>query len=228
MTRTCNHRAAARAADTPTYDTGKLCRNGHESHRYTATGLCIACKAAKDKRFVERYPDVKKNSAAAWYVENHAQGLATRRAYHARRKHDPEYLAMRQQYYETTRDVQLTMKRAKNATPEAKAAKAAKRKAEAHLYRGYEQKRRARLKGAVPPWFGEFDELVLAEAAELCVRRATITAMPWEIDHMVPLLATRASGLHCADNVQVIPQWLNRTKNRRMILTQPREWLMRI
>jgi hypothetical protein len=228
MTRTCKYRAAAREAATPTYSTGKPCRNGHDAFRYTATGLCTACKAAKDQRFVARYPDVKKANAAAWYAANRVQGLATRRAYHARRKDEPDYLAMRRDYYEVTRDTQLIKKRARNSTPEAKAAKAAKRKAEAHLYRGYEQKRRARLKGAVPPWFGEFDELVLAEAAELCVRRAAAMGLPWEIDHMVPLLATRASGLHCAANVQVIPQWLNRTKNRRMMLTQPREWLQRV
>jgi hypothetical protein len=228
MKQTTKLRAAARAQGAATYATGKTCHNGHDSPRYTATGLCVACKAAKDRRFVERYPNAKKDNAAAWYVANREQGLATRRAYHERRKGDPDYESVRKAYQVEHYDRLRNLQRAKNSTPEAKAAKAAKRKAEAHLYRGYEQKRRARLKGAVPPWFGELDELVLAEAAELCVRRAAAMGLPWEIDHMIPLLATRASGLHCASNVQVIPQWLNRTKNRRMILTQPREWLQRV
>lgn len=213
---------------TDTYDPGKPCRNGHTSPRYTATKLCVACKQEKSVRHYAKHAEKRKAAAAQWFAENRERGLATRSAYHARRQGDATYEAPRKAYTAQHYDRLLARQRARMATPEAKAAKAAKRKAEAHLYRGYEQKRRARLKGAVPPWFGEFDELVLVEAAELCTRRAAVTAMPWEIDHMIPLLATRASGLHCASNVQVIPQWLNRTKNRRMILTQPREWLRRI
>ena len=129
MTATCKHRTAARAQSAPVYSTGKPCRNGHDSHRYTATGLCVACKAAKDRRFVERYPDAKRENAAAWYAANREQGQATRNAYHARRKEDPEYQAMRKAYQETNYDQIQAQRQAKNSTPEAKAAKAAKRKA---------------------------------------------------------------------------------------------------
>lgn len=210
---------------TATYDPGKPCRNGHTSPRYVSTKLCVACKHEKTLRHYAKNAEKRRADAAKWYAENREQGKATRNAYHERRKHAPEYRAMREAYQVTNYEQIRAQRLAKAATPEARAAKAAKRKAEAHLYRGYEQKRRARLKGAVPPWFGELDELAFAEAAELCVRRAAATGYAWEIDRMIPLLATRASGLHCALNVQVIPQWLNRSKNRRMILTQPGEWL---
>lgn len=208
---------------TETYDPGKPCRNGHDSPRYKSTGLCVACKRAKTLRHYEKHAEKRRADAAAWYAANRDHGQATRNAYHARRKDDPAYQMMRKTYQETHYERIQDQKRAHNATPEVRAAKAAKRKENAHLYRGYEQKRRARIKGALPPWFGEFDEFVLAEAAALCVLRATVTGLPWEIDHMIPLLATRASGLHCAANTQVIPQWLNRSKNRRLILTQPGE-----
>lgn len=213
---------------TETYDPGKPCRNGHTSHRYAASGVCVACKHEKDVRHYAKHAEQRKRDAAHWYVSNRERGAATRNAYHARKKDDHLYDAKRKEYAVRHYDRLLELRRVKNATVEAKAAKAAKRKEQAHLYRHYEQKRRARLKGAVPPWFGEFDDFVFSQAAELCVQRAAATGLPWELDHMIPLLATRASGLHCADNVQVIPQWLNRTKNRRMILTQPREWLSRI
>ncbi len=212
---------------TDTYDPGKPCRNGHISPRYTATKLCVACKREKDVRNYARHTESRKAQAAAWYATNRERGMETRRAYHARRQGDAAYEAPRKAYSAQHYDRLLARQRERMSTPEAKAAKAAKRKAEAHLYRGYEQKRRARLKGAVPPWYGELDELVLVEAAALCVQRAATTGGAWEIDHMIPLLATRASGLHCAVNIQVIPQWLNRSKNRRMILTQPGEWIQR-
>jgi len=212
---------------TDTYDPGKPCSKGHISQRYVATKLCVACKREKDARHRARHAEKRRRAAAKWYANNREQGLVTRNAYHARRKDDPEYRQQRAAYQTEHYDKILTQRRTRNATPEAKAAKAAKRKAEAHLYRGYEQKRRARLKGAVPPWYGELDDLVFSEAAALCVHRAAATGYAWEIDHMIPLLATRASGLHCARNVQVIPQWLNRSKNRRMILTQPGEWIQR-
>ena len=211
---------------TETYDPGKPCRNGHDSPRYKATGLCVECKHGKSLRHYAKHRETRIDKSLAYHHENREKRLPQMRNHHALRKGDPDYQAVRKAYQETHYDRLLELQRAHNATPEAKAAKAAKRKAEAHLYRGYEQKRRARIKGALPPWFGELDEFVLTEAAELCVRRATATGLPWEIDHMIPLLATRASGLHCANNVQVIPQWLNRSKNRRMILTQPGEWLL--
>lgn len=212
---------------TETYFTGKPCRNGHDSPRYKATGLCVECKQAKTARHYAKHRETRIDKALAYHRENREKRLPQMRGYHAKRQGDTAYEAPRKAYQATHYDRLLERQRERSATPEARAAKAAKRKSQAHLYRGYEQKRRARLKGAVPPWFGEFDEFVLAEAAELCVRRAGATGLPWEIDHMIPLLATRASGLHCANNVQVIPQWLNRSKNRRMILTQPGEWVRR-
>lgn len=93
-----------------------------------------------------------------------------------------------------------------------------KRRAEHHL-------RRARKLNATPPWFGEVDELVMLEAADLAQRREDITGYPWHVDHMVPLKARAACGLHCASNVQVIPAAMNISKHNKMKLTEPGSWL---
>lgn len=71
----------------------------------------------------------------------------------------------------------------------------------------------------------EFDVFVLQEAQRLRILRNQLTGRPWAVDHMVPLRAKRASGLHCAANLQVIPQVVNQWKGTRMVLASPLIWL---
>jgi len=213
---------------TNTYFTGIPCRNGHIAPRYTIGNRCVECKAEKDRRHYDKRADAIKARTAAYYQKNYEAELQARRDYHARMKDDPEYQAKRRAYMQEHRERLLVIQRARSATPEEKARRAAKRKEDAHKYRGYEQKRRARLKNAIPKWYGELDEFVFREAAELCVLRERATDIPWDVDHIIPMLARRASGLHCAMNVQVIPTLLNRRKNNRMLLTEPLEWLAHV
>jgi hypothetical protein len=86
-------------------------------------------------------------------------------------------------------------------------------------------KRRAGKVMATPIWFSEFDEFVIQEAFDLCQQREAKTKIKWSVDHMVPLKAKNACGLHCANNIQVIPQSLNYAKRNDMIFTNPFEWL---
>ena len=91
--------------------------------------------------------------------------------------------------------------------------------------RASDQSRRSRFIVATPGWFGELDEFVIQEAAALACERERATGMPWHLDHMVPLQAKRACGLHCAANLQVIPAWMNYSKNNRLILCEPDDWI---
>ena len=85
--------------------------------------------------------------------------------------------------------------------------------------------RRAKQRQATPFWYGEFDDLVVREAFSLCAERREATGIDWHVDHMVPLQAREACGLHCGINLQVIPGALNSTKNNKMIMCNPDEWL---
>jgi len=80
---------------------------------------------------------------------------------------------------------------------------------------GYTAKRRAAKLNAIPSWFGELDELVLSEAYSLAKHREELTGVKWHVDHIVPLQGKLVSGLHCADNIQVITAAENLSKSNK-------------
>lgn len=90
----------------------------------------------------------------------------------------------------------------------------------------YASKRRAAKRERLPVWFGELDQFVMQEAAALAAERTEQTGIEWHVDHMIPMQARKASGLHCADNIQVIPALLNRFKSNKMIATCFKEWIL--
>lgn len=207
------------------YFTGKPCRNGHIAERYTSDGRCVQCKAEKDARSYAKHADKRREAVLAHYVTIREARILAMRDYHARKKGDPAYQAIRNAYRKKHADRLRLQAQKKRTTPEARAAKAAKKRADAHLYRAYEQTRNARKRNAIPSWYGELDEFVLREAAVLIDLRRTATRIDWQLDHMVPIGARKACGLHCAANFQVIPRTLNARKNNQMILTEPGAWV---
>ena len=79
--------------------------------------------------------------------------------------------------------------------------------------------------GCTPRWYGELDEFVMREAADLCRLRELSTGIVWHVDHMIPLRSKSACGLHCSANIQVIPAWLNWKKGNKLWLHEPDAWL---
>ena len=77
----------------------------------------------------------------------------------------------------------------------------------------------------MPRWFGELDAFVITEAKHLCKLRSQHVGGRWVVDHCIPLLGKDASGLHCWNNVQVIPNNINSKKHNRLMFTEPFEWM---
>lgn len=107
-------------------------------------------------------------------------------------------------------------KRAKDA--EYRANNAERRKAQRLTYKV--QKRQASKQ-----YLSEFDLFVAEECQTLAQVRKSETGIEWHVDHMIPLRASKASGLHNGYNLQVIPAAMNLAKHNRMILTERGEWL---
>lgn len=73
----------------------------------------------------------------------------------------------------------------------------------------------------------ELDTFVELEALRLREARKFHTGINWHIDHIVPLLGKKASGLHNAYNLAVVPAVYNLRKNNRFneqMLTR-QDWL---
>jgi len=76
-----------------------------------------------------------------------------------------------------------------------------------------ESNRRAMKLNATPIWFDEIDEFVLQEAHSLAKLREKSTGIKWHVDHVIPLKGRTVCGLHCWNNLQVIPAKHNLQKS---------------
>lgn len=73
-------------------------------------------------------------------------------------------------------------------------------------------KRRAKKLQATPKWFSELDDFALKEAYRLAKLREKSSGIKWHVDHKIPLQGKVVCGLHCWNNVQVIPATVNISK----------------
>lgn len=211
----------ARAAGLKHYFTGCACPRGHVSLRFVSTGGCVECLREKKAENAERHAPAKRAYSHRYRAENRDQVRAAGRAhYHANRD---TYLTRSSAWHEANKD------RASELRLEFVARNPG-------YFKGYREehrveraadgsKRRAARRQAVPAWFGELDELVLLEAFDVASRRERVTGFEWHVDHMVPLQAKQACGLHCASNMQVIPASVNLSKGNKMKLTEAGQWV---
>jgi hypothetical protein len=66
-----------------------------------------------------------------------------------------------------------------------------------------------------PVWLTEDDLWLVQEVYELAVLRSKITNIEWHVDHVVPMQGNNVSGLHCLENLQVIPGHVNASKSNK-------------
>lgn len=143
---------------------------------------------------------------AAWKASNPDKAAASVRAWH---EANPERVA------EIKRASAERRPRQREVTPERKAYHAEWRRAHPEKLRQHLQNSRAKRALRVPPWFGELDELVIAEAHDLCHRLKGVTGQPWHVDHDIPLRGKLVSGLHVWNNINVLPGVENIRKGNR-------------
>lgn len=204
-------RAIAKRCGLLRYFTGKACKNGHISYRQTSDGKCSGCKSDYRKmqratngdsvREKERLRTARDKDAIyarnkAWRDANHEQVSISKR------KHRAENIEHITAYYKAWCIENPGIRSA------------------------LEQKRRGRKFSATPSWYGELDDLAAVEAYDLCRLRRSATGLSWQIDHMIPLQSRFACGLHLGSNLQVIPAFMNNSKNNKMIFIKPGEWIL--
>ena len=185
----------------------------YRRHRLATIGVVERVKVPRAGKVDRKLSDAGKERKRRYYYANrekilgHAKDLAEKRGgapYYNAEKSKAYYLANREMLMEKARYWGLN-------NPEKRAICRSARHA-AEILR-------------IPAWFGELDQFVVGECGSLAKARELATGIVHHTDHMIPMRAKKASGLHCGLNLQVIPAYLNLAKSNRMTMTRPWEWL---
>mgnify|MGYP003407653342 CR=1 FL=1 len=220
----------AKALGLEFFFTGNPCPRGIVEKRRTSNYhcLCAPCvelrRAHAEKKYAED-PQKFRDRRTAFYERNSESERQSTRDWRAR---NPGYTAIANKLW---RDKNPEKVIAHNAEYKARNREALKISMRNYVINNRDKvrakvsKRRADKLQRTPCWHGELDEFVMKEAAHLAYLRNEATGIEWQIDHMIPMRAKNASGLHCAQNIQVIPRHVNISKLNRMIFTEPFEWM---
>lgn len=65
--------------------------------------------------------------------------------------------------------------------------------------------RRARKRRAVPVWLTTEDKQYMAFLYRLAREATAVTGYAWHVDHIVPLAGKTVCGLHCPENMRLLP-----------------------
>lgn len=187
----------ARSVGSKTYFTGRPCPKGHVCLRYASRANCAECTAivtrARTARLAAAY--------AAMREATKADRLNKRRQYE-RAWHAAHREQMRQrarEHYRANKEtyIRRAMEWGK-AHPAEQMARVRRRQA-AKLLRS-------------PAWA---DQAAIKEI----YRQAVARGPGWQVDHVLPLRGRLVSGLHVAENLQILPARINREKSNHWVFT---------
>jgi len=190
-------RAEAKSLGLKIYNTGKPCKYGHFSDRYTTGAKCIQCTIAQSIAWRIANPEKHSESMKKWIDCN-------RDVHNVRVK----------RWQEANKDkVRKDAKAWVKANPEkvrAKTLRYIKKNPAAYTARAVASV--ARRAKRVPKWLTSDDRWIMKEAYSLAKLRTCIFGFIWEVDHIIPLRGKLVSGLHVPTNLQVLPKAENRIK----------------
>lgn len=242
-------RAEALLVGAKFYFTGKSCKRGGVAQRKTVDCQCECegCRAASNEKYKKYHAKnrIVRNAQSRQYIaDNRDAVLAYKKEYRAEkaarisnymkrwRSGNADRLKLydyhaHRRYYSANKDAVLSRCRLYYAANREKIRLSSKSYYEdnkAAFYARNSVRRKATL-DRTSAWFGELDRFVLEEAFDLAFLREQALGICWHVDHMTPLQGSKVSGLHCWNNIQVIPAAMNRAKHNKNMLTEPGQWI---
>lgn len=201
-------REEARKLGLTRFFTGYRCVHGHVSEQYTKGGRCVSCallksKGNKNKKSGRYKPEHK----AAYYIKNKDR-IKERRKSKTAEKYGmtlQEYRDWLEQKKRNSRYVYGRLVDRKEASQ-----RYYKKNREKLIARARVRKRTQREQ--TPPW-ADITKIAgfYADAAEL----TKATGIHHHVDHIVPLNSPFVCGLHCQQNLRVVPAVENLRKGNR-------------
>lgn len=223
--------------------TGKLCKHNHRSLRRSSCGTCLECDSspavkARRKRYWKNRPEEqvqRHRTANREYARQHKEEMA---AYAKKyREENPEKVReYREAYYSEHKESILEKTRAKYyENRESRLAQIAdwkecnqervKRKTAEHYLRNKEKflmkdarRRAAKIQANVSltGGLGRINTLMIRFIYEHSIYLSSVTGVPHEVDHIIPLNGKTVRGLHVWYNLRVITQQANRAKSNKI------------
>ena len=172
----------------------------------SADGVRSDCKECVKQRTKARYFNTL-DAQKEYFRKRYQHTIARNPEYHAQKyAANPELAAKRsRQNYERHRKqrIEAAVLWAKNNR---------------HVANAHSRAYKAAKINACPPWVRFDDELkwLMQEAYELAALRTKLFGFAWHVDHVVPLRAKQACGLHVPWNLAVIPGSDNCRKQNRL------------
>lgn len=191
-------RQEARDTGSKHYFTGKPCKHGHISERFTSTGNCVACY--KEPANQERQRQ--------WAKNNWGKMLEYSRNWSERHKD------ARKAYYQSNKGKLLDESRRRYFADHEKSKKRARNRyynnKSTFLY--HNANRRAAKNKATPDWLTTEDRKNILAVYEMSRRLSECVGVEHHVDHIIPLQGKTVCGLHVPWNLAAIPATINRRK----------------
>ena len=171
------------------YYDGTECRKGHISEKYVRDGYCCECKSLKEKE-----NKVRRLEYAKKYYRKNTQNVKAKTREYAINNADK--VSANQKKWRTNNASKIKQYRKDNRG----------------LYAYHVAKRRKRVKQATPAWVNMEE---IKQFYMLAAKLSNETGIPHEVDHIIPLVHELVCGLHCPENLRVIPKVDNIKKSNK-------------
>ena len=190
-------RVDAQAAGLKRYFTGKPCKHGHIAERLCSCRACTECNLVRALKFEQDNPAIAKARKAKDYVDNKENRKEQGRRW--AQSNQEKVQAIKRKWARVHREHknQLNQHWKRNNQ---------------HLVNADAAKRRAAKLKHTPKWANTRKIKSIYSLARLLT---SLNGIEYDVDHIVPLQGEFVSGLHCEDNLQIIPARLNRSKGNR-------------
>lgn len=170
------------------YFTGTPCKRGHLSSRLVSTGKCDVCHRLYHDKYIKHWQRKNKEKV------NHA----TRKW---RRDNPDQAHKTNKEYYSSVKEIKSEKNKRWRAL-------------NVDRLRRYNSVRRAQIKQAMPLWA---DLSKIQDKYTQAVQMSNRTGILYHVDHIIPLGGELVCGLHCEDNLQVIPASENLAKGNKIL-----------
>lgn len=190
------------AAGEKFYFTGKACKRGHFSERWTYNSACVECNRTLNEKWREDNPIRLLQNQRQYAEVNREKRQAYMKSY--RQENKEKLKAWSKQNYlarkETNRKIMQTACRKWRQ---------ANRSRMNALKRGYD----ARRLRATPSWLTKEDLQTMISVYKTAHELNHETGIKHHVDHIIPLRGKTVCGLHVPWNLQIIPAIQNLKKS---------------